>query len=103
MAATCEADWVDNRGRSPGPEPPAKLVAGTVCLAARFEQEPQPSFGLVDKILKNAGGRHIAVLVAQLVALAHGRYDRLVVRHELTQHVARRHIALVVVFTSAVR
>src|SRR5215467_8838669 len=39
------------------------LVAGSLGLAAGFEQEPAALFGFVDEILQKAGGRHVLVLV----------------------------------------
>ena len=68
-----------------------------VGAAARLEQEPDPPLGLVDQVFDQACGRHILVLVAQLVAFAHGLDDLLIVVHQLAQHVGRRHEARVVV------
>src|SRR5262249_56119829 len=46
------------------------LVAGSLGLAAGFEQEPAALFGFVDEILQKAGGRHVLVLVGDLVRRA---------------------------------
>src|SRR5262245_48552317 len=47
------------------------LVAGPLGLAAGFEQEPAALFSFVDEILQKAGGRHVLVLVGDLVRRAH--------------------------------
>jgi len=57
-------------------------------------------FGLIDKIFKKACGRHIVMLVAELVAIAHRRHDCLVIGHQLAEHVAWRHILFVVVLNA---
>jgi hypothetical protein len=64
-------------------------MAAALGLAARFEQEPATFFGFVDEILQQAGGRYVLVLVGDLVGRAHGVDLRLVVVHELQQHVDR--------------
>jgi hypothetical protein len=72
-------------------------VAGSLGLAAGLEQEPAALFGFVDKILQKAGGRHVRVLVGDLVGHAHVVDLRLIVVHELQQHIDRGNVVLVVV------
>jgi len=72
-------------------------VAGRVGRAARLKREPKAPLGLIDKIFKKACGRRVVVLVAQFVAGAHRLDHAFVVGYQFAQHVARRHIALVVV------
>src|SRR5262245_16863154 len=72
-------------------------VAAALGLAARLEQEPAPLLGLVNEILQEARGRHVLMLVGDLVRLAHAVDLRLVVVHQLQQHVDGGHVALVVV------
>jgi hypothetical protein len=74
-----------------------QLVAGLVGLAACLKQEPSSPLGLIDKVFEKARGGDVLVVVANLVARAHGRDDLLIVAHQLAQHVAGGHIALVVV------
>ena len=64
-------------------------VAGSLGLAAGFEQEPAALFGFVNEILQKAGGRHVRVLVGDLVRHAHVVDLRLIVVHELQQHIDR--------------
>ena len=44
------------------------LVPRSIRLAARFEQEPATLLGLVDEDLEQARGRHVLVIIDQLVA-----------------------------------
>src|SRR5262245_17628993 len=73
------------------------LVAGSLGLAARLEQEPAALFGFVNEILQKAGGRHVLVLVGNLVGRAHVVDLRLIVVHELQQHINGGNVVLVVV------
>src|ERR1700733_2800618 len=66
-------------------------------LAAGLEQEPGAALGLVDEGLQQSGGAGILVIVAKLVGFPHRGGHVLVVFHQLAQHLARRHIALIVV------
>src|SRR5580704_18751456 len=66
--------------------------------AGCFEQEPHAPLGLIDKVFQNARGRHVVVLVAELVAFTHRRGDLLIVVHQFAQHVVGRHKTFVVVF-----
>src|SRR5882672_3035261 len=74
---------------------PLRLVAAF--LAPGFEQEPGAALGLVDEDFEQARGAGILMIVAKLVRLAHRGGDVFVVFHQLAQHFARRHVALVVV------
>src|SRR6187200_2201101 len=73
------------------------LMAAVVRLAAGLEQEPGASLGLVEPDFQHAGGGHVVVLLANLVRLAHGLGDRLIVGQELAQHIDRRDEILVIV------
>src|SRR5215471_8267693 len=73
------------------------LVPGSLGLAARLEQEPTALFGFVNEILQKAGGRHVLVLVGNLVGRAHVVHLRLIVVHELQQHINGGNVVLVVV------
>ena len=69
---------------------PAELPGlRTSALPGGLEQEPGAPLGLVDPDLEQAGGGHIAVLVAQPVRLAHAHGQLLVVVAQLGQHVLR--------------
>src|SRR5881396_1233613 len=59
------------------------LVTGPLGLAARLEQEPAALFGLIDEHLEEACGRHVFVLVGELVRGAHVLDLRLIVVHQL--------------------
>src|SRR6476620_5468818 len=72
-----------------------RLVAAF--LAAGLEQEPGAALGFVDEGFEQSGGAGILMLVGEFVRLPHRRRHVLVVFHQLAQHLARRHIALVVV------
>jgi hypothetical protein len=58
--------------------------------ACRLEQEPGAPLGLIDPVLQQACGSHIAVLVAEAVRLAHVRDQLPVLVPQLGQHVERR-------------
>src|SRR5262249_31896636 len=73
------------------------LVGGSLGLAAGFEQETGAVFGFVDEIFQKAGGRHVLVLVGDLMRRAHVLDLRLIVVHELQQHIDRGNVVLVVV------
>src|SRR5262245_58487122 len=62
-----------------------------------LEQEPGPSFGLVDPDLDDAGGGDVVVLLANAVSGPHGLRELLVVRAQFRQHVLGRDELLVVV------
>ena len=72
-------------------------MAGLVGLATFLEQEPGSPLGLIDKVFQKARGGDVLVIVANLVARAHGRDDLFIVAHQLAQHVAGGHTALVIV------
>src|SRR5262249_41434675 len=80
LAARCPASsLICPLGTVPGraeARPPCQsgvafLVAGSLGLAARLEQEPAALFGFVDEIFQKAGGRHVLVLVSDLMGRAH--------------------------------
>src|SRR5262249_40736616 len=73
------------------------LVSRSLGLAARLEQEPAALFGFVNEILQKARRRHVLVLVGDLVGRAHVMDLRLIVVHELQQHIDRGNVVLVVV------
>src|SRR5262245_23795506 len=80
--------------------PTARATRSTLAgdaAPARFEQEPGPPLGLVDPVLEQARARHVVVLVAESVRLAHVRGELLVVLTQLCQHVERRDIVGIVV------
>src|SRR4051794_21436479 len=77
--------------------PTGPSVAGRIASAARLEQKPGAPLGLVDQVLQQARGGHVAVLVAQVVRLAHTGRKGLVVVAKLTQHVERVDVVRVVV------
>src|SRR6185312_6681039 len=58
-------------------------IAPTACLV----KEPHAPFVLIDPHFEQARGRHIVLLVAEVMRLAHARDQVLVVRSELGQHV----------------
>src|SRR5258706_11945256 len=72
-------------------------VAGALGLAARLEQEPAALFRLVDEHLEEACGCYVFMLVGDLVRRAHVADVRLVVVHQLEQHVDRGYVILIVV------
>src|SRR5262249_11209892 len=74
--------------------PQSGSVTGLVCRAACLEQEPGALLGIIDEGLEQARGADVIVLVGDLMRLAQCLGDRLVVVHELAQHVERRHEAL---------
>jgi len=76
---------------------PLLSVARALALAARLEQEPATLFRLVDEHLEEACGRHVIMLVGDLVRRAHVTNVRLVVVRQLEQHVDRGYISLIVV------
>src|SRR5438132_13097545 len=65
------------------------LAAGSLAWAARLEEKPGASLGLVDPDLEKTCRRHVAVLVADVVRLAHPLGESRVVLAQLRQHVAR--------------
>src|SRR4029453_1678643 len=70
---------------------PSRGAAGSApSVAAGLEQEPGALFGLVDPVLEKTCRRYVAVLVAQVVHLAHALGEVLVVLAQLGQHVLRR-------------
>src|SRR5258705_13976611 len=66
-------------------------------FAAGLVEEPDSPLRLVDPDLDQACRRHVAMLVAGDVGLAHPRGERLVVFAQLREHVAGRHVIGVVV------
>src|SRR6516165_9684256 len=58
-------------------------TADHTMLAARLEQKPAALFGFINEILQKASGRHVLVLVGNLVGRAHVVDLRLIVVHEL--------------------
>src|SRR5581483_8200995 len=66
------------------------LAPRLVAAAARFVEEPDAPFRLVDPYLEQAGGGDIAALVAYAVGGAHRGGKALVVLAQLGQHVERR-------------
>ena len=73
------------------------LMSAAVRAPARLEQEPGAALHLVDEGFEQAGGPGVAVVVAELVRLAHGLRHGAVVRFELLQHRPRRDEGLVIV------
>src|SRR5438132_11315105 len=74
-------------GQGPGRGARAALlpVAGSLGLSAGFEQEPAALFAFVNEILQKAGGRHVRVLVGDLVGHAHVVDLGVLVVHRLQQ------------------
>src|SRR5258705_10723218 len=66
-------------------------------FAPSLVEEPDSPLRLVDPDLDQARRRHVAMLVADDVGLAHPRGERLVVLAQLRKHVAGRHVIAVVV------
>src|SRR5262249_15143336 len=62
-----------------------------VTCARRFKQEPGTALGLVDPNLKQACGSNAAVIVAQILRLAHARDQLLIVLTQFGEHVHWRH------------
>src|SRR5947208_8279538 len=80
--------------------PTAPLLASVtraLGLATRLEQEPAAFFRLVDEYLEEACGCDVFMLVGDLVRRAHVADVRLVIVHQLEQHVDRRYVILIVV------
>src|SRR5262245_64859433 len=71
-------------------------LLGTLA-AGGLEQEPAALLCLVDKVLEQAGGRYIFVLVRDFVLFTEIRNYGLVVVHQLHQHGLRRNKFLIVV------
>src|SRR5262249_58003983 len=71
----------------------ARRLAVPACL----EQEPDAPFRLVDPVLQQARGRDIAMLLAQIVRLAHVRRQPQVVLAQLGEHVQGRDVIRLVV------
>src|ERR1700722_1412154 len=70
--------------------------AGFAC-ASGLEQEPGAPLSLIDPVLEQACGRHVAVFLAQVVRLAHICRQLFVVLPECGQHIQRRDITRVVI------
>ena len=66
-------------------------------FASRFEQEPGATLRFIDPDLYQAGGRDVAVFVADVVDLAKSRGQRLVVSRKLGEHVPWFDIVRIVV------
>src|SRR6185437_826655 len=66
-------------------------------LAARLEQEPRTAFRLVDPDFDQAGGRDVAMLVAEAVRFSQARGELLVVSAQFGQHVQRLDVLGIVV------
>src|SRR5262249_55735444 len=71
---------------------PARLAAPPGLI-----KEPDALFGVVDESLKKARGRHVIMLVAQIVRFAHGRDNALRVVAQFRQHVLWVDIGSVIV------
>src|SRR4030095_3848456 len=67
-------------------------AGASVGLSPRLVQEPDAPLGLVDPDLDQAGRRHVVVLLADGVRLAHARGELLVVVAPLRQHVGCGHV-----------
>src|SRR6476661_3738446 len=65
-------------------------MGSTGSLARCFEQEPGPSFCLVDEILQEARGSDVAVLAAEVVRFPQSRGQVLVVVTQFREHIERR-------------
>src|ERR1044071_6094683 len=64
-----------------------RSMTGRIAPAACLIEEPHAPFSLINPHFKQARGRHIVLLVAEIMGLAHARDQRLIVRPELGQHV----------------
>src|SRR5689334_6254439 len=78
------------------------LLSARAGAPARLVEEPDAPFGLVDKDLELAGGGDVAVLVADVVRLAHFLDQLLIVLAQLRQHVERFDIFGVIVVDALV-
>src|SRR5204863_435222 len=47
------------------------LPSGTGTRSARFIEKPDPTLGLVDPVFEQAGRRHVAIFVAELMDTPH--------------------------------
>src|SRR5262249_17258042 len=86
-----------HRGTAGAASDAVASVSRTLGLAARLEQEPAAFFRLVDEYLEEACGCDVFMLVGHLVRRAHVADVRLVIVHQLEQHVDRRYVILIVV------
>ena len=72
-------------------------MASCISVPACLEKKPRPALRFVDINFQKARCRHIVVVVANLVSLAHGVCDCLVIRHKFAQHIERGNELLIIV------
>ena len=63
----------------------------------RFKKEPHPLFGLIDPVFQQARGRDVAMLVAEIVNLAHGADQLQIIVSQFGQHVVGRDVLRIIV------
>src|SRR5579871_3219282 len=86
--------WISST-RTDAPGLPGAAVA--LLATTGLVQEPDPAFAFVDPVLQHARRRNVAMLVAEIMGLAHCSNQPLVVFAQLGQHVLRRDVVGVVV------
>jgi len=72
-------------------------MSGGVAAAAGLVEKPHAFFGFVDIDFQQAGRCHVAMLVADIMGLAHRRNEPLIVVTQLGQHILRIDVDCVVI------